>query len=77
MIFVRGHNLLRDANSFQKQSSRKTASFEEQNTVVPKIHRHSAHVIYRIPLNNGLFPRSAAFEISARRKFGDLILTLK
>ena len=26
---------------FQKQSSRKTVSFEEQNTVVPKIHRHS------------------------------------
>ena len=35
------------------------------------------HVTYRIPLNNGLFPKSAAFEISARRKFGDLILTLK
>ena len=32
---------------FQKQSSRKTVSFEEQNTVVPKIHRHS--LSYHIP----------------------------
>ena len=32
---------------FQKQSSRKTVSFEEQNTVVPKIHRRS--LSYHIP----------------------------
>ena len=33
---------------FQKQSSRKTVSFEEQNTVVPKIRRHSlsCHIPY-------------------------------
>ena len=33
---------------FQKQSSGKTFSFEEQNTVVPKIHRHSlsCHIPY-------------------------------
>ena len=29
-IFVRGHYLLREANSFRERSSRKTVSFEEQ-----------------------------------------------
>ena len=29
-IFVRGHYLFREANSFPKRSSRKTVSFEEQ-----------------------------------------------
>ena len=39
------------------------------------------YVTNRIPLNNGLYPKRAAFEISvfseARRKFGDFILMLK
>ena len=29
-IFVRGHCLFREANSFRERSSRKTVSFEEQ-----------------------------------------------
>ena len=43
------------------------------------------HVTYRIALHKGIFPKSAAFEITKRfsvfietqRKFGDLTLTLK
>ena len=63
-IFVRGHYLFREANSFRERSSRKNVSFEETDNVQGQISEHifAPNGGYRLYYPSNLFRNACSFE---------------